>query len=210
MTAGRFSARSRTDTPAGGCELLHMNPEQWLEIITAEGKDLHWWQMALRAALLYLGALAVLRVGKKRLFGGNTAMDVVLGVMLGSVASRCLNGPATLFPTLGVTLALVAVHSISSKLAFFSPTVGALMKGEPRTLVRQGQMLREAMQKTDITEHDLEEALRAEGGMSELSKVEEARLERNGKISVVAKKEPPKVVEVKVENGVQTVRIEVG
>jgi uncharacterized membrane protein YcaP (DUF421 family) len=40
--------------------------------------------------------------------------------------------------------------------------------------------------------------------------VQEARFERNGKISVIAKKESPRVVEVSVEPGVQTIRIEIG
>jgi len=40
--------------------------------------------------------------------------------------------------------------------------------------------------------------------------VAEARLERNGDISVVRAERPPRVVEVRVADGVQTVRIELG
>ncbi len=187
-----------------------MNLEKLLQIVTYEGKDLDWWQMAVRAVLIYVGALIVIRLGKKRLFGQSAAMDVVLSVMFGAVASRAINGSATLLPSLGACLVLVGMHALSAKLSLLSHAFGALVKGEPRVLVRQGEMLRDAMEKSDITESDLNEALRNQGGVSEASKVEEARLERNGKISIVPRKEPPKIMEVKVENGVQTVRIEVG
>jgi uncharacterized membrane protein YcaP (DUF421 family) len=59
-----------------------------------------------------------------------------------------------------------------------------------------------------ITEHDLHEDLRQEG-LEGSGKVKEARLERSGKLSVVKRSEP-KVVEVRVEDGVQVVRLELG
>ena len=58
-----------------------------------------------------------------------------------------------------------------------------------------------------MSEHDLREALRA-GGVSRLEEVAEARLERSGEVSVVEAERGPRVVEVAVAGGVQTVRIE--
>ena len=62
------------------------------------------------------------------------------------------------------------------------------------------------MRRAHITEHDLEEDLRTEGLDAET--VKEARLERSGKVSVVKRGEA-RVVEVRVEDGVQVVRVEV-
>ena len=81
------------------------------------------------------------------------------------------------------------------------------MKGRPRVLIRDGKPDRDAMRRAHITEHDLDEDLRTEG-LDGTETVKEARLERSGKVSVVKRGEP-KVVEVRVEDGVQVVRIEV-
>ena len=44
--------------------------------------------------------------------------------------------------------------------------------------------------------------------MSRLEQVAEARLERSGELSVIRAERKPRVVEVRVADGVQTVRLE--
>ena len=58
-----------------------------------------------------------------------------------------------------------------------------------------------------MTEHDLWEDLRGKS-ISKLEQVAEGRLERNGQLSIIKAQQAPRVVEVKVAEGVQTVRIE--
>lgn len=165
--------------------------------------------MAARAVLIYWVALAVVRLGKKRLFGKSSAMDVVLSVMVGSVISRAINGSATLPETAVASFVLVMLHALAAKLAFHSDAFGIVIKGKPHTLIHGGELQRDAMRKSDVSEHDLEEAARSEGRLTGIKQIEEARMERNGKISVIPKKSPPKIVEVRVEDGVQTVRLEI-
>ena len=64
------------------------------------------------------------------------------------------------------------------------------------------------MRQTHMTENDLWEDLRGKS-VSDLKQVREAHLERSGQLSVIKAKSEPKVVEVKVAEGVQTVRIEI-
>ena len=64
------------------------------------------------------------------------------------------------------------------------------------------------MRKSHMTEHDLWEDLRGKG-VSDLKQVAEARLERSGNLSVIKAKSDPKVVEVRVQDGAQTIRIEI-
>lgn len=187
-----------------------MNEHDLLQIITAQGKDLDWWQMGARAVLIYIITLIIVRLGKKRLFGKSAAMDVVLGVILGSVMSRALNGSATLLPTSIATLVLVFLHALSAKLAVLSHPIGVLLKGRPHLLVEDGTPLKDAMRRSDISDNDLEEAMRMEGKLADVEQVAEAHLERNGKISIIPRKQEPKILEIRVENGVQTVRLEVG
>jgi uncharacterized membrane protein YcaP (DUF421 family) len=75
-------------------------------------------------------------------------------------------------------------------------------------LVRDGRIEEHVMRQTHMTEHDLWEDLRGKS-VSDLKQVREAHLERSGQLSVIKAKSEPKVVEVKVAEGVQTVRIEI-
>jgi uncharacterized membrane protein YcaP (DUF421 family) len=186
-----------------------VNEHDFIQIFTARGQDLDWWQMVARAVIVYGITLLLIRLGKKRLFGKSTAMDVVLGVILGSVISRAVNGSATLLPTVAAAATFVVLHAVSAKLALFSPAIGVMLKGRPRTIVKDGQVLHDEMRKSDLTPHDLEESIRCEARSRDLSTIEEARLERNGKISLVERKQTARVIEVKVEDGVQTVRVEI-
>lgn len=187
-----------------------MNEHDLLQVLTAEGKTLDWWQMGLRALLVYGLTLVIVRMGKKRLFGKSTAMDMVLAVILGSVVSRSINGSSTLLPTAVAAVVLVGLHALTAKFAVLWPALGTVLKGKPRPLIRDGKILEDEMRAGDLGHHDLEESLRCAGKSTDPAAVSEAWLERNGTISVIPAKGAPKVVEVQVAEGVQTVRIQIG
>lgn len=163
-------------------------------------------QMSLRALLVYVSALAMVRLGEKRFFGKNTAFDLILGIIFGSVVSRAINGSAALLPTLFAGATLIAVHWLLAVVSFRFGTFGTLVKGRPRTLVRDGSVDRSAMRRSHLSDNDLETALRENGRTDDLSRVREARLERSGNISVITRSDV-RVVDIDVEEGVQTVRL---
>jgi uncharacterized membrane protein YcaP (DUF421 family) len=100
------------------------------------------------------------------------------------------------------------MHSLFSAIALHWHGFGTMIKGHPRLLVRDGWIDRRVMRDTHLTEHDLWEDLRGKG-VSRLEDVAEARLERSGRISVIkTKQEDPKVIDIAVKDGTQTVRIE--
>ena len=174
-----------------------------------DSKELGTAQMALRAGVVYAAMVVAVRLGKKRFMGQATAFDVILGIMLGSLASRAITGNAPLGPTLAAAGALLAMHWAFSALALRWHRFGVAIKGRPVVLVREGRVDERAMRAAHLTEHDLHEDLRRRG-VARVEQVAEARLERNGAISVVQAEKPPRVVEVRVADGVQTVRIELG
>jgi uncharacterized membrane protein YcaP (DUF421 family) len=178
-----------------------------------EGKELTAAQMALRAAVVYAAVVLLVRLGKRRFMGRASAFDVILGIMLGSVASRGITGNAPLGPTLAAAAALLAMHWAASALAVRWHPFGEAVKGRPVVLVREGRIEEAAMRAAHLTERDLHEGLRRHG-LTSAERVAEARLERNGDISVVRAAAPaeraPRVAEVRVAEGVQTVRLELG
>lgn len=164
-------------------------------------------QVIARAVVIYLAGLIILRVGQHRFLGKNTAFDIVLGFVLGSMLSRAVNGSAALMPTIAAAAGLVALHWLFALGSFRSRRFGTVVKGESRLLVRDGEIDWKAMRRGQIGMRDLEEALRSDGQAADVSEVREAHLERSGQISIIPKHREPRVLEVDVADGVQTVRL---
>ncbi|HYD67703.1 DUF421 domain-containing protein [Azospirillum sp.] len=174
-----------------------------------EGRDINAGQMMLRAVIVYMVTVFMVRLGKKRFMGKGTAFDVILGIMLGSIVSRAVTGNAPMLPALASAGVLVALHSLLSAVACRWRGFGTLFKGRTRVIVRDGVTDGRQMRAAHLTDHDLEEDLRRHG-VTRAEQVAEARLERNGDISVIKAKAEPKVVEIRVADGVQVVRVELG
>jgi uncharacterized membrane protein YcaP (DUF421 family) len=152
-------------------------------------------------------ALAFVRIGDKRFLGKSTAFDVVIGIMLGSVMSRAINGSAPFLPTLLGGVVLIGVHWLLGVLAFHASWFGTLVKGSPVLLIKDGNIQQAEMRRAGLSEHDLQQALRLRSNQTDPTNVQLAYLERNGSISVIPRKHEPRVVDVSVEGGVQKVRI---
>ena len=175
--------------------------------IGLESRDINVMQMALRAAIIYLVTVLMVRLGKKRFMGRATAFDVILGIMIGSIVSRAVTGNAPFLPALAATAVLLAMHSLFSWAALHWHGFGNLIKGHDQLLIRDGEIDKEEMRKAHMTDRDLWEDLRGKS-ISRLEDVAEGRLERNGGLSVIKAKSGPKTIDVRVSDGVQTVRIE--
>jgi uncharacterized membrane protein YcaP (DUF421 family) len=144
-----------------------------------------WWQMVLRAIVIFLYLLFLLRAGVRRMSGRFSAYDIVVAVLIGSVLSRALTGSSAFGPTLAAAGVLVVLHWLVARLTFERGVLGWLFKGREELLVRDGVPQRDAMQRTAITDADLLEALRSGAGTDDLSQVRLAYLERSGQISFV-------------------------
>jgi uncharacterized membrane protein YcaP (DUF421 family) len=154
--------------------------------LSLESHDLEWHHMAIRAVVVYVVVLAITRSGHKRFLGKGTAFDVIIGILLGSIASRAITGNAAFFPALVACAVLVWLHAVFAWSAYrFRPFARAI-EGDAVTVIREGEKVTEALKDSDVTDDDLQEAL-YNRGVSDVKQVEIARLERNGQISVVKK-----------------------
>lgn len=172
--------------------------------------DIGTGQTALRAVVVYGFTLLLVRLGSKRFFGKATAFDVILGIMIGSVMSRGINGSAGLVATLAGGAVLVALHGLFAMVAYHTTWFGDIVKGKPILLVEDGRILPEGMRETSLSHRDLAEAMRLKGEDPDPSAIRRAYLERNGSISILPKGEGPRILDVSVKDGVQTVRIQLG
>jgi uncharacterized membrane protein YcaP (DUF421 family) len=69
-----------------------------------------------------------------------------------------------------------------------SPAASRWLEGLPLPLVRKGEVLTENLDKTRVDEADILMAARFNQGVRTMDDVEEATVENNGEISIVAKK----------------------
>lgn len=173
--------------------------------------EVNAWQAALRAVVIYVVGLVLVRVGAKRFLAKNTAFDVIVGIMFGSVISRGINSDASFWGTLLASITLIGLHWLTSYLSYSSDWLGAYVKGSKQILVEDGQIDWDAMQSSSISRKDLMRAIRSDGSTKEIAQVKQAVLERNGKISILTKDTPPgaRILEVEVQDGVQRIRIEI-
>jgi uncharacterized membrane protein YcaP (DUF421 family) len=164
--------------------------------------------MMLRTVVLYAFTLAIVRLGSKRFLSQATAFDVIVAIMLGSIMSRAINGSAPFLPTLAGGVVLVGMHWLLAYLASRTDWFGTQVKGSPVLLIDDGAVQSDGMKEAGLSRHDLAQALRLAGRDPDPSKVRLAYLERNGSISVIPYGREPRVVDVSVDDGVQTVRVE--
>ena len=147
-------------------------------------KELNIWQMGLRAAIVYLAALLMVRiVGERRFIGKFAAFDVILTVVFGSTLSRAINGTSAFFETIFAGFVLIIMHWIISTIAFHNLNWENWLKGRSRTLIKDGQLCHKTMQACHITQEDLASALRLTCQSDRLEIIDRACLERNGDIS---------------------------
>jgi len=147
--------------------------------------DLTFAQMAARTVVAFCVGVVLFRLADRRFIGQSAGFDVLLGVVLGSVLSRAINGQASFFPTLGASALLILLHHALNRLACRFHWVSLLIKGRALPLIRDRELVPGALDRARMTTDDLEENLRLNGGVDSVVQVREARLERNGSISVL-------------------------
>jgi uncharacterized membrane protein YcaP (DUF421 family) len=150
----------------------------------ASPNDISWSQIIARTTTVFLFGVLLVRLADRRFLGRNAGFDVLLAIVLGSVLSRAINGQAPFFKTLAASALLVLLHRVVAALSCRWSAFSNAIKGKAIVLVRDGRVMSGAMRAADISQDDLEENLRLHANLTAVSEVAEARLERNGSVSV--------------------------
>jgi uncharacterized membrane protein YcaP (DUF421 family) len=154
--------------------------------LSLKSEQLGYGHMAARAALMYAILIWLIRSAKKRFLGQATVVDVVLVIVLGSIAARGLTGGAPYFPSVLAMIVLIAMHWTFSFIAQRSSWFSGLIKGHSTILIAKGKVQHAPLRAAHMSRDDLDEDLRQQG-VSDPATVLEARLERNGRLSVIRK-----------------------
>lgn len=144
-------------------------------------------QWILRAVVLYLYLLTLTKIMGQREIGRLSLFDFIIGITMGSTAAGALSNSTSDLIGVMITVAVMALFEIIlSLLSLKFSRFRRVVEDEPIILVQNGKLLVEAMKKTRINLDDLMSMLRQKNYFN-LSQVEFAILEPNGKLSVIPK-----------------------
>ena len=143
--------------------------------------------IALRAIVLYVFVILLMRVTGRRELSTLSPIDLVLLIILGDAIQQGLTQD-----DYSVTGAVIAVSTIaalqvgSSYLSFRSRRVRRVLEGEPIVIVQDGKLIERNMKRERLTEDEVAEEMRAQQ-IGSFADVEWGILETNGTMSFIPK-----------------------
>jgi len=145
----------------------------------------HWTHFVIRAVVVYIFLLVLLRFTGKRQVGQLAPFDLVLLLVLSNAVQNSMNGGDNSI-TGGLILAttLVGLNWLVGWATFRSKRLEELIEGRPIILIHDGKINHDALRGVQMTTHELKAALRGEGCAGE-EDVRFAVLENNGHVTVV-------------------------
>jgi uncharacterized membrane protein YcaP (DUF421 family) len=145
----------------------------------------------LRAAVVYVFVLFLLRVSGKRQIGQMGPAEFVALLLVSNAVQNSMNGGDNSI-TAGLILAAVimGLSGFIGWLSYRSRRVADLVQGRPCLLVYKGELVPRSLQKCRIAPRELHVMLRHQG-FEELKGIHEAVLEANGTLSVVKTSDLP-------------------
>lgn len=150
-----------------------------------------WWHYVARGAIAYLGLLLLLRLTGKRSFGDMSPFDIVVLVVVGGLLRTAILGNDQ--SLLGPFIAIAAILSLDLLLAWGcarSAALDHLIEGRSIALILGGRVLKERLKRHNVPEDALLRELRTHG-LRDARGVAEARLEANGRVSVIESEGAP-------------------
>jgi uncharacterized membrane protein YcaP (DUF421 family) len=144
--------------------------------------------VALRAIVLYLFLIFVMRVTGRRELAALSPIDLVLLIVLGDAIQQGLTQD-----DYSVTGALIAVSTIASMqvltsyVGFKSRRMRKVLEGDPIVVVQNGKVIERNLKRERLTVDELCESMRLKQ-IGSIEDVEWAILEGNGEISFLSKR----------------------
>jgi uncharacterized membrane protein YcaP (DUF421 family) len=155
--------------------------------------DISWittgWGTAFHAVLsatgIYLAVIAFTRMAGLRSFSKMSSFDFAMTVAVGSViASTTLSQDVPLLLGVASLGALFAVQELIAHIRVWHPPTSSVIDNRPLLLMKDGEMLQDAMRTAEITRADLLAKLR-EANVLQLEQARAVVLETTGDISVL-------------------------
>jgi uncharacterized membrane protein YcaP (DUF421 family) len=151
------------------------------------GRDLTPLQMSVRALLISLFALLLIRIAGRRAAGMKAPFDNITIILLGTVLCQGVVGTAPILSTAAAGLTIVILHRGLGLLGLYSSTLSNFIKGKTIVLYQNGKFIKPSLARSLVTEGDILEEVRLRTQVDSFENVETIYMERNGEVSTVLK-----------------------
>jgi uncharacterized membrane protein YcaP (DUF421 family) len=146
-----------------------------------------WWELILRAIVIYAVFFVGLRLFGTRELGQFTTFDLVLILLVANALQPAITGPDnSLTGGVIIILTLLLLNRGVAWLRSRWTWLDELIEPPPTEIARDGQWLKKAMEEEGLSLEDGQMALR-EHGVARVEDVKLAVLEEDGSISVITK-----------------------
>ncbi len=140
-----------------------------------------------RTVILYFAILISMRIMGKRQLGEMEISEFIVAALIADLAATPLQDIGIpLLNGLVPIIIMFCFEIIIAGLNMRSIKLRKLTYGRPEIIIRNGRIIREAMQKNRFTLDELMQELRAQG-LTDTAQVEYAVLETNGQLSIILK-----------------------
>jgi uncharacterized membrane protein YcaP (DUF421 family) len=143
-----------------------------------------WWELPVRAALIYAVVLVLMRFSGKRTVGQFTPFDLILVLMLSeAVAGGLVGSDRSVTGAWLAAATLVALNLLLAVATSRSVRLQSMVEGDPVLIGRNGRIFADTLKKNHVPVVDVERALRAAD--CDLKDMQYAFLEADGDISIL-------------------------
>lgn len=149
--------------------------------------QLAWWELILRALLVYAALLVMVRMTGKRTVGQFSPFDLIVVLLLAQAVGGSLTaGEESIQGGIIVVATLLGLNLLMDLATTYSRKVEHVMEGREVLVGRNGKLFHDVLKSNMISQSAVEAALR-KADLS-LAEVETVILEADGSISVTKKK----------------------
>ena len=147
-----------------------------------------WWEFVLRAVVVYVALLVMVRLSGKRSVGQFTPFDMILLILLGTAVQNSLLGEdISLLGGVILSGTLIALNHVVGWLAARSRRFHGFVEGRAMQIIQDGVLDKEKLRGEGVSEMDVDEALRR-NGLEHVSEVRSGWIETDGNITLIKKR----------------------
>ena len=140
-----------------------------------------------RVSVMYVYALALIRISGKQTLGQLTPMDFVVTLIIGDLFDDVFWAEVPVIEAMVAFATIVLAHMLVTFITSRNTSLYWMLASPARPLIEEGRLVQKNLQKERIRGEDVQFELRLKGE-EHMREVKEARLEPSGQVSVI--KEP--------------------
>lgn len=145
-----------------------------------------WWEFIVRAGVVYLVLLVMVRISGKRTVGQFTPFDLVVVLLLSEAVSGAINAQDESLPGgLIAAATLIALDMAIGIASSRNKRLDAMLQGSPVLVGRDGVIYEDVLRRERVARSDVEKALR--DADCEIEEMRMAILEADGNINIMKK-----------------------